>query len=775
MTGLSPAVKSGSPDRAGSEGVGPADLLAIETGLGFGSAMLQQHTYGEIEAALASIVPHGAVFEIRLLTDNKRRTDSGYFSNPSYAANAIAALTQPYKGIYVTPNPVNPDLLARAANRINQWAQHTTMDPDILQRRWLLIDIDATRVTGISSTDPEHQAAIKRALQIKNLLGTLWGFCDPMLNDSGNGAHLLYPINLPNTEVVRDDIARFLKCVQAKFSDKTIHMDTMIFNASRIWRVPGTWARKGDNTPDRPHRKAAILENVHHLSVVRLEQINSFSAAYEHLIPERQRSNGTLNGGTSKHATEYPQDERRFKLLNDNAMRRVQEWCPVFFPSARPYREGFRISSNDLGRIFEEDVTIHPWPLGIKDFGSADQGDATEGRRTPIALIAEFCFAGDKELAARRLADILKLPITEFESVPLVVNTGQMGLPGIETQRPRISFKGIRSIADLQAMEFPEQKFVINGVLPTCNTMLLARPKMRKTWLCLQLGMAIATGDKFLEWTCTKGDVLFLGLEDNQRRLRARINKLQTFLFQRPDLTGFRYWTGGMDYNASGQLYVSNPEEAAELHDKFPRGEAGVDALEQFLDTFPLTSTIIIDTYNHFRAPSSERDIYQRDYDAMMPITRLCARRQVLAILVHHEKKGNADREFGGGDWIEDASGSAGITAGVDALMSIKGKRGVQNGPEERKLFVSGRDVPFDYEVDMSFDAERGGWLLAARQDLKLAIIAFLQRHPWLNQQELLALLPQGTARPRLTQVMAQLKMEGVVTQNKMGYGLVQR
>jgi hypothetical protein len=49
----------------------------------------------------------------------------------------------------------------------------------------------------------------------------------------------------------------------------------------------------------------------------------------------------------------------------------------------------------------------------------------------------------------------------------------------------------------------------------------------------------------------------------------------------------------------------------------------------------------------------------------------------------------------------------------------------------------------------MTFDAERGGWLTAARQDAKMAIRAILERHPYVNQQELTALLP-NVSRARI-------------------------
>jgi hypothetical protein len=727
-----------------------------------------QHVYQELEASIAAIVQAGSVFEIRLLGKHRKRTDAGYFNSPSAAATALAGLEGDYLGVYLTPNPVHPDLLARSANRITPWAQVTSMDPDVTRRHWLLIDVDPVRPTGISATDAEHNAAHAMAQQVMGYLSLLYGFCEPMYNDSGNGAHILYPINEPNNEEVRDALHKFLKCLSAKFSNAAVKVDTTVFNAARIWRVPGTWSRKGDSVPERPHRKARIVQHVHHLDRVTLARVHAFIAAHEALLSDKDRPTGVL---ASKTAGEYPADERKYKLLNDHAMRRIPEWVPVFFPDARPYKEGYRIGSNDLGRIFEEDLTIHPWPLGIKDFAVADQGDATEGRRTPVSVIAEFCTDGDKDAAAHRLADVLKAPVTEFDTItpPSVQSLPGMALPGTDAPRPKYNFKGIRSLADLQRMTFKNTKFIIPGVLPTGNIILAARPKMRKTWLALQLGMAVATGGKFLEWNCDKGEVLFLALEDNERRIRERIRTLQTFDMTAPDLSGFRYWTGGMSEDAHGKLYVSDPQEAAETMATFPRGEAGVDALEQYLEQFPSTTMIVIDTLQHFKGHSTNRDVYARDYESMMPITKLAARKEVLIMPVTHEKKGLASVDSG--DFLEDVTGSAGNTGGADGVVSIKGKRGVQDENESRKLYLSGRDIPHDFEVDMTFDAERGGWLTAARQDTKIAVRAILERHPFVNQQELTALLP-NVSRARLTKVLTEMKFQGEITSTKFGYQL---
>lgn len=730
--------------------------------------MHQQHDYAELERAFTAFTEPGQVFEVRLLHHNKKRVDAGYFDHSSHAATAIAGLNDTYAGIYFTPNPVDPNLAARSYNRISPWASLTTMDDHIVKRRWLLIDIDPDRPSGISSTQEELENAFKVGLTIKNMLEFQYGWPLPFQNVSGNGCHLLYEMDEPNTPEVRDAIQAFLKTLNGRFKSLGCSVDSTTYNASRIFRVPGTWARKGDDIPARPHRKAYMVAETFIRRLVTIDQILAFNASNAKYFPARQAPSAT-----PKSRGEYPDDEKIWRGLNEHALNRVKEWVPTYFPSAREYKEGYRVASADLGLDFEEDLTIHPRPLGIKYFGVSDQGDSTEGRRTPISLIAELVFAGDKPKAARSLADTLKVPLSEFDILSQTALDGgssSVSLPGTAPSQPVYDFRRVPSMADLQKRTFKEPNWVIPNVLPTGSILLAARPKMRKTFLALQLALAVAGGRKFLDWKCVAGDVLFLGLEDNERRLKSRIKLLQTLELNPPDLSGFRYWTGGVDISpTTGREYISNPEEAERTYTAFPRGQQGVDALKRFLDMYPATRLIVIDTYAHFRDASNNRDVYQRDVDQMMPITKMASDREVCVMIVHHEKKGLASQESA--DFMEDASGTAGITGSVDAVMSIKGKRGIQIENEERKLLLSGRDIPHDYDLDINFDAERGGWLPAARQDVRASILTLLERHPYMTQPEFGSILP-NVSRSRISQVLTTMKFENLIVQGKAGYSL---
>ena len=101
----------------------------------------------------------GEVREVRIPKyDKYGSTASGYFETPE----ALVAAAASYDGkanIYVTLNPVNPALLARANNRIAPKAKNTTSDEDVLCRRIFFLDVDAERPSGISATQAELAAA----------------------------------------------------------------------------------------------------------------------------------------------------------------------------------------------------------------------------------------------------------------------------------------------------------------------------------------------------------------------------------------------------------------------------------------------------------------------------------------------------------------------------------------------------------------------------------------------------------------------------------------
>jgi|GEM_PF-1135299 len=220
----------------------------------------------------------GDVFEIRIPKHGKYKlTAAGYFDDAE-AALAACASWDGRVNVYITLNPVNPALLARAANRIVERAEATTSNQDIVRRRWLFIDVDATRPSGISSTDDELAAARSVAVGVAASLRAA-GWPEPIVVMSGNGYYLLYRIDLPNDEEATDLVRRTLVSLARELDTDQAHVDLTVYNAARIVGLVGTKKVKGEDLPERPHRRSRLESIPASVSTVSREQLEAVAGS----------------------------------------------------------------------------------------------------------------------------------------------------------------------------------------------------------------------------------------------------------------------------------------------------------------------------------------------------------------------------------------------------------------------------------------------------------------------------------------------------------------
>jgi hypothetical protein len=213
----------------------------------------------EIARGISLLFEPGDVVEVRIPT-TRAGVVAGYFDDHTILATAIHDADTKYRagGVYYVVNKINPVLLGRAYNRLKERAEYTTADNNILRRRWLPIDLDPVRPAGISSSEQEHAAAVHRARTIADDMVKEWD--RPIIADSGNGAHLLYRIDLPNNQESLAFVCGALAELDRRYSDTAVKVDVTSANAARIWKAYGTVARKGDSIPGLPHRLSRILE-----------------------------------------------------------------------------------------------------------------------------------------------------------------------------------------------------------------------------------------------------------------------------------------------------------------------------------------------------------------------------------------------------------------------------------------------------------------------------------------------------------------------------------
>jgi hypothetical protein len=230
---------------------------------------------------------------------------------------------------------------------------------------------------------------------------------------------------------------------------------------------------------------------------------------------------------------------------------------------------------------------------------------------------------------------------------------------------------------ELRDRVFPPVTWVVPGILPSGVTLFGGREKMGKSWLAFGLCIAVATGGVALGTKrVEQGDALFLSLEDSERRLNRRINKLA------PDAADL------------SRLHCVTKWQ--------PANKGGIEDLDAWLEAHPDTRLVVIDTLKRIRPyTSGRRNMYDDDYDAVQPFVPLADRHDVALILIHHlNQMANPDDPY---DWF---SGSAGLVAAAEGILLFRRKRGEADG----YLTVDGKDVEEKAELALQWDALAATW-----------------------------------------------------------------
>lgn len=208
--------------------------------------------------------------------------------------------------------------------------------------------------------------------------------------------------------------------------------------------------------------------------------------------------------------------------------------------------------------------------------------------------------------------------------------------------------------AQLDDINIPPLSWTVRGLLPEGFGILAAAPKIGKSWLVLNLGLAVARGEPFLGVSVEQRPALYLALEDGERRLQGRLRRI---LDGEPAPEALVLWTDPPDVLAAAEQFAT--------------------------DHMGRNPLIIIDTLAPIRPPRKRgADLYGEDYKfgrSLKAIADLGA----TVIGVHHTRKGETE------DFLESASGTNGLTGAADFVMVLDRKRGDDNA----LLMVTGRDV----------------------------------------------------------------------------------
>ncbi len=231
----------------------------------------------------------------------------------------------------------------------------------------------------------------------------------------------------------------------------------------------------------------------------------------------------------------------------------------------------------------------------------------------------------------------------------------------------------VGSFSELIDAQIEKPSFAVPDLIPVGFTILAAPPKFGKSWLCLQLGIAMQRGEKFLGFQANRGDVVYLALEDSEYRLQDRLKKLGA----RPeDLQGFYYMLTMPDMD-----------------------HGFLDELKRILLAKPQTRLIIIDTLQKIRGAAKRNDgAYQTDYREIGALQTFALKNKISIIAVHHTRKMTDP-----GDVFAGISGTNGISGAADAMLMLTRKNRMD---KEATLSVTGRDLNAE-EIEIRFDACR--------------------------------------------------------------------
>ena len=238
-----------------------------------------------------------------------------------------------------------------------------------------------------------------------------------------------------------------------------------------------------------------------------------------------------------------------------------------------------------------------------------------------------------------------------------------------------------RTAADIIATDYPPIQWVVPEIIPEGLTKIDGGPKVGKSWLALHLASAVSSGGYFMgSIPVEKREVLYLALEDSERRLKSRLLKQNGI--------------------ANDNFYI---ETAVSW-------KGGITTLSAYLKEYQNTGLVIIDTLFMF-SPISDTNKYSDTYSPVSAIQRIATKKEVPIILIHHTRKGAKGDT--GEAWADEGMGSQGINGACDTIILLK----KPDGRPEGTMRIKGRDVE-EKCFNVVFDKDICSWRITGEGEI---------------------------------------------------------
>jgi hypothetical protein len=310
------------------------------------------------------------------------------------------------------------------------------------------------------------------------------------------------------------------------------------------------------------------------------------------------------------------------------------------------------------------------------------------------------------------------------------------GAKGFGESEPASDGFAVGNAAELQSEEFSMLKFVVPGYVAEGVTLFAGKPKIGKSWLVLHACWAVATGGTTLgNIQVEQGDVLYAALEDNPRRMQSRMKRL----------FGDTPWPRALEF-AYGMKKLK---------------DGGIAQLRGWIAAKKNPKLVVIDTLAMVRTPAAKgQSYYEADYDSVVELRRLAAEFGIAVIVIHHQRKAEAD------DLFDTVSGTLGLTGAVDTVLIID-RTG--NGTI---LAARGRDIE---ETSQAVEFDNCAWRIIGNADFvrvsgeRKQVIEVMEEakgEPMSAQQIARDI---GAKANNVTRLLRRLVKDGLVVKQKHG------
>lgn len=617
--------------------------------------------YNETRRAIELLQAPGEVFEVRVIgTASRKDIISGYFQDVDTLFQKFDTIDLRKRNVYITLGEVREECFSRSqCERFEKNPAVTTNDNDIIAYRWLFVDLDPVRPTGISSSDEQLERAEELRNVVYEYLANL-GFPEPVKAMSGNGYHLLYRVDIQNDEKGRALIEKCLKNLASLFDNDDVKIDTTNSNPSRICKLHGTLAQKGTSTKKRPHRMSRILSVPDPLLITPRQTLQALADELPDAPEPSKSRRGVANTQSTdfdlldfmrSHGMTYTEDS------NDRAKIYKLDHCPFDASHTNgdakifQYGDGaiaFKCHHNSCRKYKWQDVRLKYEPDAYDH--EEDDSHIDEGYRRHKQQKAE--------------EDAVKAAIKQDQPKP----------------KKKRTFRKLKTAEGLLQKDLPEPRVFIGvddelPILVEGTCILSAKPKLGKSWLALGMCLAVASGEDFMGYKTRKCSTLYLDLETSEQLQQKRLKKM---------LKGAK---------PPGKFYLETETDTIE--------NGFVEQIENYLQQDPDIGVVVIDVFQIIRstAKSAKETEYEHAYRDITPLNELAQKHHISIILVCHDRKA-VDPD----DPFSNILGSTGLQGAATQMMVMFRRR------KDEPIHISIKGKTIDGLPELNVKLENAEW-----------------------------------------------------------------